>query len=95
MRTTVEFSQPLLRAAKARAAEQGESLKSLLARAVEVELGRQRPAATGRRAMLPMFGDPAGPVVNLTNAGIERALVEGDARAVALGPRRGGRFSRK
>jgi hypothetical protein len=74
MRTTVEIPPDLMRAAKARAAESGESLKSLLTRAVAAELGvaagRRAPAA---RVKLPLFGS-AGPPVHLSNADLERAL---------------------
>src|SRR5580765_3417696 len=49
MRTTVELPPELMRAAKARSAELGESLKSLFARAVAAELGAEsdRPQARG------------------------------------------------
>jgi hypothetical protein len=96
MRTTVELAPALMRAAKARAAESGESLKSLLSRAVEAELGRQRSAARpGRRVVLPLFGDPAGPPIRVSNADLERALAEDDARAVPSGRVRGKRLRRK
>jgi hypothetical protein len=74
MRTTVEIPPALMRAAKARAAERGESLESLLTRAVAAELGvasgRRAPAA---RVKLPLFGS-AGLPVHLLNADLERAL---------------------
>ena len=57
MRTTIMFAPQLMRAAKAKSAERGESLKALLTRAVEAELGRNAPAASARaRVTLPMFG---------------------------------------
>ncbi len=74
MRTTVEIPPDLMRAAKARAAESGESLKSLLTRAVAAELelapGRRGAAA---RVRLPLFGS-AGPPVQVSSADLERAL---------------------
>ena len=78
MRTTVELPPELLRAAKARAAESGESLKTLLTRAVESELHSVAAAPSRRaRVQLPLFGG-RGRVVHLTNADLERALADGD-----------------
>src|SRR2546423_11622465 len=42
MRTTVDFPGDLVRRAKARAAARGESLKTLLTRAVASEVGQER-----------------------------------------------------
>jgi hypothetical protein len=84
MRTTVEFSPALMRAAKARSAERGESLKSLLSRAVAAELGGHiGDAAARRRVTLPLFGQQAGPRANPTNADLERALANADAARAA------------
>ncbi|GMA41313.1 hypothetical protein GCM10025883_33580 [Mobilicoccus caccae] len=47
MRTTVDLRDPLMRAAKARAAEAGESLKTLFERAVIRDLGAA-PGETGK-----------------------------------------------
>jgi hypothetical protein len=79
MGTTVELPPELMRAAKARAAETGESLKTLLTRAVAAELHAQ-PEDTGRstKVRLPLFGS-AGRKVTLTNADLERALADADA----------------
>ena len=59
MRTTVELPRELLRRAKACAAERGETLKTLLTRAVATELGRTGAAEPPepRRVELPLFGD--------------------------------------
>lgn len=78
MRTTVELPPELMRAAKARATESGESLKTLLTRAVEAEL-HSAAVANGQRArvQLPLFGR-RGRVVHLTNADLERALASAD-----------------
>lgn len=85
MRTTVELPTDLMRAAKARSAENGESLKTLLTRAVAAELeahiGRRSHKA---RARLPLFGDPTGPRVRLSNADLERALADADAGTIAV-----------
>jgi hypothetical protein len=86
MRTTVEFPPPLMRAAKARSAELGESLKALLTRAVTAELGRDPAAPTrGARVTLPLFGGGPGPRVSPSNADLERALAAADAAAVSGG----------
>ncbi len=80
-----------MRAAKARSAESGETLKALLARAVAAELGRDAaPAAGGPRVVLPLFGAGAGPRANPSNADLERALADADAALVpaARSPRR-------
>lgn len=89
MRTTVELPPDLLRAAKARAAEIGESLKTLLTRAVAAELdthvaGRGQNA----RVALPLFGRPSGPRVRPSNADLERALGDADAVAAESSQRR-------
>lgn len=83
MRTTVELPPDLMRAAKARSAESGESLKTLLTRAVAAELDTQvvrRGQKT--RVTLPLFGGSAGPRVRPSNADLERALAEADIAAL-------------
>ncbi len=94
MRTTVELPPALLRAAKARSAERGESLKSLFTRALETELG-ERAATPGqaRRVSLPLFGAAPGPLVRVTNADLERALADEDTRRTGTRPRRRARRS--
>jgi plasmid stability protein len=83
MRTTVDLPDELMRAAKARAAEHGESLKELLARAVarevRVHAGRPRNA----RVVLPLVGGD-GPAVDVTNADIEAVLAAEDADRYGL-----------
>lgn len=59
MRTTVDLPDELMRAAKARAATRGESLKELLTRAVATEIGRPRH---GRLVSFPMIGSDGPPV---------------------------------
>ena len=80
MRTTVELPADLLRAAKARSAESGESLKSLLTRAVAAEL-QVASVRGGRKARveLPLFGTAGGPSVRVSNQDLERILVDVDA----------------
>lgn len=86
MRTTVEFPPDLFRRAKARAAARGESLKTLLTRAVTAEVDPARDTAARRRVQLPIFGDPSGPPVDLRASDLARALADEDA--VRAGRRR-------
>ncbi len=88
MRTTVELPPDLMKQAKARAAAQGESLKTLLTRAVASELGKADNRGEHRaRVRLPLFGNPKGKPVDLTREDIARALAEDDAIAVGRGKR--------
>ncbi len=91
MRTTVELPDDLLREAKARAARAGESLKTLFRRAVAAELGRISGEQGARRdpAGLPVFGNPKGPRVRLSNKDLERFLAEEDASPVRSNSGRG------
>ena len=83
MRTTIEFAPDLIRAAKARSAELGESLKALLTRAVAAELGRPvTPMHRGARMVLPVFGSAVGPRANVSSADLERALADVDAESI-------------
>ena len=82
MRTTVELPPELMREAKARAAARGESLKTLLTRAVATELGRSRNLQESTtRVRLPLFGNPKRKQVDVTPEDISRALAEDDAMA--------------
>jgi hypothetical protein len=82
VRTTIELPADLLRAAKSRSAERGESLKSLLTRALAAELQVQSmPPGAKSRVRLPLFGSTGAPV-RLSNADLERALADADLRAV-------------
>jgi hypothetical protein len=82
MRTTVELDPALMRAAKARSAELGESLKSLLSRAVSAELDAEAPRS-GRRVTLPLFGRRGKVLRNPSNADLEAALADADAASIA------------
>jgi hypothetical protein len=79
MRTTVDLPDDLLRAAKSRAAELGESLKDLFARAVAQELGSQAGHGGAGRVSLPLVGRASKPTVRVTNADIEETLAAEDA----------------
>jgi hypothetical protein len=87
MRTTVDLPTPLFRRAKARAASRGETLRTLITRAVTAEIGGRAEHAdpTRRRVQLPLIGTPDGrPKVRLTNADIERILTDEEARHYGL-----------
>jgi len=89
MRTTIDLPTNLFRRAKARAAERGETLKSLVTRALAVELGHAEESRTTRaRVVLPLFGRPGGPTVKLRNVDLERALAHDDALKAAPPGRR-------
>jgi hypothetical protein len=80
MRTTIDIPPMLMRAAKARAAEHGESLKDLVNRAVAHELGLpSAPKAKAGRVTLPLIGRGAAPDVLITNEDIADALDADDA----------------
>ncbi len=70
----------LMRAAKARAAERGESLKDLVNRAVAHEIGLpSAPRGKMGRVILPLIARDAAPTVLVTNEDIEDALDAEDA----------------
>jgi len=70
-----------------RAAARGESLKTLLTRAVAAELGQGNEEPRRRRVELPLFGDPAGPRVDLNGLDLARALAADDAALAGRGRR--------
>ena len=75
MRTTIDMPPTLMRAAKARAAEHGESLKDLVNRAVAHEIGlpSTHQGKTGR-VTLPLIARDATPTVLVTNDDIADAF---------------------
>jgi plasmid stability protein len=75
MRTTVDVPDALMRAAKARAAEHGESLKDLVNRALTHELGLPSgPQRKAGRVTLPLIARDASPAVLVTNDDIAAAF---------------------
>ncbi len=75
MRTTIDMPPTLMRAAKARAAEKGESLKDLVNRAVSHEIGiPATPKGKAGRVTLPLIARDATPTVLVTNEDIEDAF---------------------
>ena len=80
MRTTIDLPPALMRAAKARAAEHGESLKDLVSRAVAHEIGLpSAPGGKSGRVTLPLIARDATPSVLVTNEDIADALDDEDA----------------
>ena len=74
MRTTIDMPPTLMRAAKARAAEQGESLKDLVNRAIAHEVGLPAtPKGKTGRVRLPLIARDATPAILVTNEDIEDA----------------------
>ena len=70
MRTTIDMPPTLMRAAKARAVEEGESLKDLVNRAVAREIGLPATAkGKSGRVTLPLIARDATPTVLITNDG--------------------------
>jgi hypothetical protein len=84
MRTTIDLPPTLMRAAKARAAEDGESLKDLVNRAVSREVGLSATARgkTGRMT-LPLIARDATPTVLVTNDDIADAVDAEDVERFA------------
>ncbi len=84
MRTTIDMPPTLMRAAKARAAERGESLKDLVNRAVSHELGLPAtPKGKTGRVTLPLIARDAAPTVLVTNEDIADAFDAEDAERYA------------
>ena len=84
MRTTIDMPPTLMRAAKARAAEAGESLKDLVSRAVAREVGFPATARgkTGR-VTLPLIARDATPTVLVTKDDIADAFDAEDVERFA------------
>lgn len=79
MRTTVDLPAELMRAAKVRAAERGESLKDLFTRAITHEVrGTGRSPRPAGRLAFPLIGRDSGAKVEVTSADIEAAFDDED-----------------
>jgi hypothetical protein len=84
MRTTIDMPPTLMRAAKARAAEHGESLKDLVNRAVAHEVGLpSAPKGKMGRVTLPLIARDATPTALVTNEDIEDAFGAEDVERYA------------
>jgi hypothetical protein len=84
MRTTIDLPPTLMRAAKARAAQDGESLKDLVNRAVAREVGLPAtPTGKTGRVTLPLIARDATPSVLVTSDDIAGALDAEDVERFA------------
>jgi hypothetical protein len=84
MRTTIDIPATLMRAAKARAAEEGESLKDLVNRAVAREVGLPAsPKGKTGRVTLPLIARDATPTVLVTSDDIADAFDAEDVERFA------------
>lgn len=77
MRTTVDLPPELLRAAKARAAADGETLKVFFTRVVTQALATSGPRPPRSRVALPLVGS-GGQAVEVTNDVIAELLAADD-----------------
>lgn len=75
MRTTIDIPDDLFRAAKKKAADNGEKLKDVYIRALEREVGVV-PARKGHRVKFPLIHSDAPGTVRLTNEDIADILHE-------------------
>ncbi|MGO1193354.1 MAG: hypothetical protein ACTMHH_05705 [Nesterenkonia sp.] len=84
MRTTVDIPDELMRKAKVRSAEQGETLKELFVRVLEREVSTSVASRGFGEVQLPLVGQKGdSPAVrSLTNAQIEDLLTHSDAQGV-------------
>jgi hypothetical protein len=84
MRTTIDLPPTLMRAAKARAAEDGESLKDLVNRAVAREVGLPAaPRGKTGRVTLPLIARDAALAVIVTNDDIAGSFEAEDVERFA------------
>ena len=74
MRTTIDLPSDLMHAAKVRAAQRGESLKELFARAIAHEVGTAGQTRPAGRLTFPLIGRDSDPRVEVTNADIAAVL---------------------
>lgn len=79
MRTTVDLPDELMRKAKMRSAERGESLKEMFARVLEREINSQVSPGSRHRMQLPLIGEAEQPQVDLSNEDIAGILDADDA----------------
>lgn len=83
MRTTVDLPEELMRAAKAEAAQRGERLRDLFARAVANELRVDAAQPSRKKVTLPLIRG-SSPRRTLTSADIEAVLAAEDAERYGL-----------
>jgi hypothetical protein len=79
MRTTLVLPPELMKQAKALAAARGESLRTLLTRAVFSELSKAlHDREKGSRVQLPLFGAAKGKSINISGENLAGALTRDD-----------------
>jgi hypothetical protein len=74
MRTTLDLPPDLMRAAKVRAAQRGESLKDLFTRAIAREVSNPGRGRSAGRLTFPLIGRDEEPRVEVNNADIEASF---------------------
>jgi len=82
MRTTVDLPEDLFRRAKAKAAIEGRSLRSVIVRFIEEGLAREAPAPGGgrRRSALPEFAPVGTEILARSSAELNKLLADEDLR---------------
>lgn len=79
MRTTVDLPDDLMRKAKSRSAQRGETLKQMFVRLVEKEVGADSSPAPRRRVSLPLVPAKDEAAIELSNQQIAELLDQDDA----------------
>lgn len=73
MRTTLDIPDPIYRALKGKAAQEGKSVKAIVLRSVENELGLKKKK-TGKRVKLPIVKSTHPGWLNIDNAKIAELI---------------------
>ena len=79
MRTTIDLPADVMRAAKVRAAQRGETLKELFTRAITSEVAGDAPARATGAVSFPLIRSRRRAAVAITNADIEAAFAAEEA----------------
>jgi len=74
MRTTVDIPDPVYRRLKAKAAQQGCSVKELVLRGLRAQLENRKRVGKGKRVALPIIGSRRAGWLQLTNSQINEIL---------------------
>lgn len=84
MRTTVDLPDELMRKAKMRSAERGESLKEMFVRIVEREVSSPGLQGSRGRMQLPLVRGSGKPAAAISNADIAEILDDEDMENLTL-----------
>lgn len=84
MRTTVDLPDELMRKAKIRSAERGESLKDMFVRIVEREVSAHPVRGSEQRMQLPLLGEGKPGSVAISNQDIAEIFDRDDAEHLNL-----------